>query len=258
MIDRGYWRSSRPAGEEPDGIGTHAPHHRRRSTGSCGPAGRCERCHLADRRRGAGLGHLRAALRLRHRHHLRGPAADHEGVRHRRRGQAGHRGQHPARGGDRRAHLQPALRAARPAGDASAGRRPVRDRCAVVLAGARSGAALGRAAGARLRGRRCHPDRADVRRRALAAALPRPARVVLPDRHRGRHRDRHRGRGQRDHRLRVAVGSAAALAAVMLACMLRLPESPRWLVKADRRDEAHECSPGCGPTATTSTPRSAR
>jgi sugar porter (SP) family MFS transporter len=39
---------------------------------------------------------------------------------------------------------------------------------------------------------------------------------------------------------RVAVGSAAALAAVMLACMLRLPESPRWLVKADRRDEAHD------------------
>jgi hypothetical protein len=32
---------------------------------------------------------------------------------------------------------------------------------------------------------------------------------------------------------RVAIG-----AALMLAFLLRLPESPRWLVKSDRRDEA--------------------
>jgi hypothetical protein len=37
---------------------------------------------------------------------------------------------------------------------------------------------------------------------------------------------------------RVAIGAAAAPAALMLTFLLRLPESPRWLVKSDRRDEA--------------------
>ena len=39
---------------------------------------------------------------------------------------------------------------------------------------------------------------------------------------------------------RVSVGAAAVPAAIMLVLMLRLPESPRWLVKADRRDDARE------------------
>jgi len=39
---------------------------------------------------------------------------------------------------------------------------------------------------------------------------------------------------------RVSVGSAAGPALVMLLVMLRLPESPRWLVKKNRRDEARE------------------
>lgn len=39
---------------------------------------------------------------------------------------------------------------------------------------------------------------------------------------------------------RVSVGAAAVPALVMLVLMLRLPESPRWLVKADRRDDARE------------------
>ncbi len=37
---------------------------------------------------------------------------------------------------------------------------------------------------------------------------------------------------------RVSIGVAAAPAALMLALMLRLPESPRWLVKQDDRDTA--------------------
>jgi sugar porter (SP) family MFS transporter len=37
---------------------------------------------------------------------------------------------------------------------------------------------------------------------------------------------------------RFDIGIAAAPAAFMLLCMLRLPESPRWLVKQDRRDDA--------------------
>jgi len=43
---------------------------------------------------------------------------------------------------------------------------------------------------------------------------------------------------------RVSVGAAAVPAAVMLILMLRLPESPRWLVKADRRDDAREALRG--------------
>jgi sugar porter (SP) family MFS transporter len=39
---------------------------------------------------------------------------------------------------------------------------------------------------------------------------------------------------------RVSIGAAAVPAALMLLLMLRLPESPRWLVKMDRRDEAHD------------------
>jgi len=37
---------------------------------------------------------------------------------------------------------------------------------------------------------------------------------------------------------RVAIGAAAVPAAVMFVLMLRLPESPRWLLKAGRRDDA--------------------
>ena len=37
---------------------------------------------------------------------------------------------------------------------------------------------------------------------------------------------------------RFAIGAAAVPAAIMLGLMLRLPESPRWLVGQDRRDEA--------------------
>jgi len=43
---------------------------------------------------------------------------------------------------------------------------------------------------------------------------------------------------------RVSVGSAAVPAAIMFLLMLRLPESPRWLVKADRRDDAREALRG--------------
>jgi sugar porter (SP) family MFS transporter len=39
---------------------------------------------------------------------------------------------------------------------------------------------------------------------------------------------------------RVSIGSAAAPALVMLLLLLRLPESPRWLVKQDRTDDARE------------------
>ncbi len=37
---------------------------------------------------------------------------------------------------------------------------------------------------------------------------------------------------------RVAIGAAAVPAVMMLVAMLRMPESPRWLFKQDRRDEA--------------------
>jgi sugar porter (SP) family MFS transporter len=37
---------------------------------------------------------------------------------------------------------------------------------------------------------------------------------------------------------RVAIGAAAVPAVMMLLAMLRMPESPRWLFKDDRRDEA--------------------
>ncbi|MGI3785525.1 MAG: sugar porter family MFS transporter [Janthinobacterium lividum] len=43
---------------------------------------------------------------------------------------------------------------------------------------------------------------------------------------------------------RVSVGSAAVPAAIMFFLMLRLPESPRWLVKSDRRDDAREALRG--------------
>ena len=43
---------------------------------------------------------------------------------------------------------------------------------------------------------------------------------------------------------RVSVGAASVPAAIMLVLMLRLPESPRWLVKADRRDDAREALRG--------------
>ncbi|MDX6300301.1 MAG: hypothetical protein QOF53_1515 [Nocardioidaceae bacterium] len=39
---------------------------------------------------------------------------------------------------------------------------------------------------------------------------------------------------------RVSIGSAAVPALIMLLLMLRLPESPRWLVKKDRSDDARE------------------
>ncbi|BBZ26330.1 MFS transporter [Mycolicibacterium madagascariense] len=39
---------------------------------------------------------------------------------------------------------------------------------------------------------------------------------------------------------RWSIGVAAVPAAIMLALLLRLPESPRWLVKQDRRDDATE------------------
>ena len=39
---------------------------------------------------------------------------------------------------------------------------------------------------------------------------------------------------------RVSVGAASVPAVIMLVLMLRLPESPRWLVKADRTDDARE------------------
>ncbi len=39
---------------------------------------------------------------------------------------------------------------------------------------------------------------------------------------------------------RISIGAAAVPALVMLVLQLRLPESPRWLVKKDRRDEAEE------------------
>ena len=39
---------------------------------------------------------------------------------------------------------------------------------------------------------------------------------------------------------RISIGAAAVPAALMLLFQLRLPESPRWLVKQDRRDDAAE------------------
>ena len=39
---------------------------------------------------------------------------------------------------------------------------------------------------------------------------------------------------------RISIGAAAVPALVMLVLQLRLPESPRWLVRKDRRDEARE------------------
>ncbi len=39
---------------------------------------------------------------------------------------------------------------------------------------------------------------------------------------------------------RISIGAAAVPALVMLVLQLRLPESPRWLVKKDRRDDARE------------------
>jgi sugar porter (SP) family MFS transporter len=43
---------------------------------------------------------------------------------------------------------------------------------------------------------------------------------------------------------RVSVGSAAVPALIMGLLMLRLPESPRWLVKVNRRDDAREALRG--------------
>ena len=39
---------------------------------------------------------------------------------------------------------------------------------------------------------------------------------------------------------RISIGAAAVPALLMLVLQLRLPESPRWLVKQDRRDEAEQ------------------
>ena len=39
---------------------------------------------------------------------------------------------------------------------------------------------------------------------------------------------------------RLSIGAAAVPALLMLLVQLRLPESPRWLVKRNRRDDAHE------------------
>ena len=52
---------------------------------------------------------------------------------------------------------------------------------------------------------------------------------------------------------RISIGSAAVPALLMLPLRLRLPESPRWVVKHDRRDDAQQACSGCGRPATTST-----
>lgn len=39
---------------------------------------------------------------------------------------------------------------------------------------------------------------------------------------------------------RVAIGAASVPAAIMLVLMFRLPESPRWLMREDRRDDARD------------------
>ncbi|HJX45350.1 MAG TPA: sugar porter family MFS transporter [Geodermatophilus sp.] len=46
---------------------------------------------------------------------------------------------------------------------------------------------------------------------------------------------------------RVAIGAAAAPGALMLLFLLRLPDSPRWLVKAGQRDRAQQALEGVRP-----------
>ena len=47
---------------------------------------------------------------------------------------------------------------------------------------------------------------------------------------------------------RWSIGAAAVPAAIMLGLLLRLPESPRWLVKQDRRDDAKHVLSGVRPS----------
>nr|WP_284288878.1 hypothetical protein [Angustibacter aerolatus] len=72
----------------------------------------------------------------------------------------------------------------------------VRGRCAGLRGRAVRRAAVGGPYRARLRGRRRHADRADVRRRAGPGAQPRAPRADVPGRHRRRHRRLDAGRCQ--------------------------------------------------------------
>ncbi len=107
------------------------------------------------------------------------------------------RRRHPAGRGHRRPDLQPALRALGSAQDDPADLRGLHRRQPVLLDRAHRGPARPGARAARLRRRRRHPDRADVRRRDGARRHPRPPRPLLPAGHRRRHRHRHPGRRER-------------------------------------------------------------
>ena len=126
----------------------------------------------------------------------------------------------------------------RPAPDPAAHRRRVHRRGDRRGPRAQRGAAGDRPPRPRLRGRRRHPDRADVRRRARALGAARAAGALLPGGDRGRHRRRDARRRHRVVDWRWSIGATAVVAAIMLGALLGLPESPRWLVSQDRDDEA--------------------